>query len=191
MPMRETDSLTLDSPARFMKYYMRNVTFQSGSFGARQWVDRLSYCHCRACFIHRLGRFVTQSPSRCQAPALAHSRHPNPKQARPGPIHALQNGQPHSTQRKFKGAGGLSRCMRPPGCRHRIYAETESRSQLKAVRVALHKRLANFAVNVDFKLVKLVLNFRLHSMVNAALLKSCKPTTGGNTKRLLTSLFLT
>ena len=51
--MRETK--LLDSHARFVKYYVRNVALQSAGLGARQWVDRLSYCHCRACFLHRQG----------------------------------------------------------------------------------------------------------------------------------------
>ena len=44
----------LDRHARFVKYYACNVALQQG-LGARQWVDRLSYCHCRACFSHRQG----------------------------------------------------------------------------------------------------------------------------------------
>lgn len=46
-----------------MKYYMRNVALQSGGLGARQWVDRLSYCHCRACFLHT-GKAVCNAKSK-------------------------------------------------------------------------------------------------------------------------------
>jgi len=106
--MRETD-IIIWTATLAQQYYTCNVALQHSGVSGR---DSLLTCKLLALsrlLLTQAWAFVTQShraakPLRCFTPG-----HTNPKYSRPGSIHTLQNGRPHSIQRRFNKAGRLNR----------------------------------------------------------------------------------